>query len=128
MSKSVERYPCPCCGYLVFEELPGSYAICPVCFWEDDLSQLRFAYLGGGANRVSLLEGQHAYATIGACEARFVPHVRQPTGEDRREADWRPLDPERDNIEQAEIVTAAAETYSDDPTRLYYWRTTYWRR
>jgi len=33
-------YPCPCCGYLVFTEPPGSFEICPICFWEDDVSQL----------------------------------------------------------------------------------------
>jgi rubrerythrin len=36
------KYPCPGCGYLVFDEPPGSYEICPICFWEDDLAQLRF--------------------------------------------------------------------------------------
>jgi hypothetical protein len=25
------RYPCPCCGYLVLDEEPGSYEICPIC-------------------------------------------------------------------------------------------------
>jgi anaerobic ribonucleoside-triphosphate reductase len=32
------RWPCPCCGYQVFTGPPGSYEICPVCGWEDDLS------------------------------------------------------------------------------------------
>ncbi|MFJ2583135.1 CPCC family cysteine-rich protein [Streptomyces sp. NPDC087538] len=27
-----DRYPCPCCGRLVLDEMPGAYAICPVCF------------------------------------------------------------------------------------------------
>ena len=36
------KYPCPGCGYLVFDEPPGSYEICPICFGEDDLAQLRF--------------------------------------------------------------------------------------
>ena len=27
-------HPCPSCGFVVFEEPPGSYAICPVCDWE----------------------------------------------------------------------------------------------
>lgn len=49
------KYPCPCCGYLVFDESPGSYEICPICFWEDDLSQLRFPRMSVGANRVSFL-------------------------------------------------------------------------
>ena len=39
--------PCPSCGHLVFDEEPGSYSICPVCGWEDDLSQLRFVTTGG---------------------------------------------------------------------------------
>ncbi|WP_241494482.1 CPCC family cysteine-rich protein [Pseudomonas asplenii] len=30
-------FTCPCCGYAVFEEPPGSHDICPICFWEDDL-------------------------------------------------------------------------------------------
>ncbi len=128
MGNNHGRYPCPCCGYLVFDEDPGSYDICSICFWEDDLSQLRFAFMDGGANRVSLGDGQRAYAILGACEGRFVMYVRQPTGEDRRDAGWRPLDPTRDNIEDAQAVTNAAQTYPDDPTRLYYWRDTYWRR
>src|SRR5436190_23116503 len=46
-------YPCPVCGYLVFDEPPGSYAICPICFWEDDAIQLGFPLMGGGANSIS---------------------------------------------------------------------------
>ena len=122
------RYPCPCCGYLDFDEGPGSYDICPICFWEDDLSQLRFAYMGGGANRVSLLEGQRFYGALGACEARFVTQVRPPTGEDQRDAGWRPLNPTSDNIEDADAVPNSAQTYPEDTTTLYYWRDTYWRR
>ena len=45
--------PCPCCGYLVLPEA-GLYDICPICGWEDDISQLRFATMPGGANRPSL--------------------------------------------------------------------------
>ena len=37
--------PCPCCGYLVFDEEPGSYSICPICYWEDDAVQLQLARL-----------------------------------------------------------------------------------
>jgi Cysteine-rich CPCC len=30
---------------------PGSYEICPVCFWDDDLVQLRWPTYAGGANQ-----------------------------------------------------------------------------
>ena len=49
------KYTCPCCGYLTFSEPPGFYEICKICYWEDDLSQLRFTKIKG-ANNVSLIE------------------------------------------------------------------------
>lgn len=85
------EYPCPCCGYLVFEDSPGSYDICPICFWEDDLSQLRFQRTTG-ANHVSLVEAQRNYAREGVCELRFRSNVRAPTATDIRDPDWRPFD------------------------------------
>lgn len=42
------RFPCPCCGHLVFKDAPGSDEICPVCFWQDDIVQLRWPDFGGG--------------------------------------------------------------------------------
>lgn len=35
----MEKYPCPCCGYLTYP-VPQEEAIayiCPVCFWENDV-------------------------------------------------------------------------------------------
>ena len=52
----MSAFPCPCCGFLVFDEV-GSFDNCPVCRWEDDLSQLRFPR-ETGANRVALIEAQ----------------------------------------------------------------------
>ena len=49
------RYACPCCSYYTFEEKPsGTYYICPVCYWEDDIVQLEDPDFSGGANEVSL--------------------------------------------------------------------------
>ena len=111
----------------MFSESPGSDAICRICFWEDDVSQLRFARLGGGANRVSLLEAQRNFLALGAIEARFRGHVRPPGPLDRRDPTWRPLDEAVDAVEDALPGADHSTTYPADTTTLYYWRPTFWR-
>ena len=64
-------YPCPCCSGLVFDEPPGSYSICPICFWEDDQLQLAFPLMAGGANKLSLLQSQEEFLRIGASDPRL---------------------------------------------------------
>ena len=91
-------YPPPCCGYISLIDGPGQYDICSICFWEDDLSQLRFPTTIG-ANRVSLIDAQKNYTALGASEERLTQHVRRPTTADQRDPLWRPLDPNKDNIE-----------------------------
>ncbi len=59
-------HPCPCCGFMVFYEPVGSFNICPICFWEDDLVQLGFPDLAGGANKCSLIQGQQNFANFGS--------------------------------------------------------------
>ncbi|MFB4422198.1 CPCC family cysteine-rich protein [Streptomyces sp. QL37] len=49
-------HPCPCCGHRMLDAMPGSYEICPVCCWEDDGVQFRWLTVGGGANKVSLID------------------------------------------------------------------------
>jgi hypothetical protein len=76
-------YPCPCCGFLTLDEPPpGTFAICPVCFWEDDNIQGADPEYAGGANVVSLREARENFRTLGACEARFRNNVREPTPEE----------------------------------------------
>lgn len=53
-------HPCVACGFLVFDEPPGSFAICPVCGWEDDNVQAADPHYQGGANGISLVEAQRA--------------------------------------------------------------------
>lgn len=80
------RRVCECCGHRTLLDLcPGSYEICPVCFWEDDLIQARDPDFAGGANRPSLSEARRNYEMIGACEERALPHVRRPADD---EVDW----------------------------------------
>ena len=119
----VAKYPCPCCGYLVFGDSPGSYDICPICFWEDDLVQLRWPQLGGGANAVPLVEGQENFLKLGATEQRFAKNVRAVSPDDKREPGWRHIDA-TDFFEPE----ASRIPWPEEPTTLYYWRPTFWRR
>jgi hypothetical protein len=78
------RYACPCCGYLTLVEPPtGTYAICEVCFWEDDGVQFRNLDYEGGANKVSLNQARHSYREHGASEPDFMDNVRLPLPEEQ---------------------------------------------
>jgi hypothetical protein len=123
------KYPCPCCGYKVFDREPGSHAICPICCWEDNLVQLRFPTMPGAANVVSLEEAQKNFAEFGAAESRHRNQVRRPLSGEQQEPEWRRLDPGRDNPESPRSGIAYGDSYPEqDYTVLYYWRPTYWRR
>jgi len=123
-----ERYPCPCCGYRVNSLPPGYHEVCPICLWEDDLSQIRFMTMPGSTNHVSLLDAQKNFSECGAAEKRNADNTRQPDNDENREEGWRPIIPERDNIEQPHRGEDYATSYPQDTTVLYYWRSTYWRR
>lgn len=82
---SVEhRYPCPCCGYLTRgQETGGTYEICPVCFWEDDLVQFNDHDYRGGANKMSLNEARETFKEFGAKDWDKVEFVRPPKPEEK---------------------------------------------
>lgn len=73
------QFPCHCCGFLTLSDpATGSYEICPVCFWADDLVQNEDPEYAGGSNRVSLNAARENYVQFGACEPDFVGDVRPP--------------------------------------------------
>lgn len=113
------RYPCVCCGHLTMDDPPGSHQICPVCFWEDDVVQLRWPDYTGGANKPSLREAQRNFQRYGACDASVIDHVRPASDDEPREPHWRPIDPHRDTFEPNGVQLAA---WPDDRTVLYWWR------
>jgi len=119
----LDRHPCPSCGHLVFAEPPGSDDICLVCFWEDDLEQLRWPTYSGGANAVSLVEAQKNFSELGAIEERFAGDVRKPTDTEPLDPTWRPIH-DSDPFEGPDDSAA----WPEDKTMLYYWRPTYWRK
>ncbi|SHJ46675.1 Cysteine-rich CPCC [Nocardiopsis flavescens] len=119
------RWPCPCCGYLVLEDGPGMYEICPICFWEDDRAQLRWPLMAGGANRVRLVDAQRHYADHGVCREEDRPHVRPATDADRREPGFRHIDLLIDDIE---LAPDPRVPWPADLAGLYWWRPGFGRR
>jgi hypothetical protein len=76
-------YNCPCCGYKTLRER-GHYQICKVCFWEDDGQDEKDAdkVRGGPNGSLSLTQARANFLKFGACEERFMKHVRKPLPEE----------------------------------------------
>lgn len=109
--------PCPCCGFLTLEGEYGSYAICPVCDWEDDPVQLANPSSSGGANTRSLAEAQ-------ALALAKYPESLQVAVGNRRGRAWRPLsatDLEAANAKRAakhwnaQAILHESEAYWSEP-------------
>jgi hypothetical protein len=78
------RYACPCCDcFTLAEPPPGTFAICPVCRWEDDSVQFTDPDYTGGANQPSLRQARESFERIGASDARRLPRSRPPRDEER---------------------------------------------
>ena len=84
------KYYCPCCGYdTLKEEPPGTYDICPICFWEDDPIQFNDHDYEGGANQVSLRQAQINFEQFGACEEDMIKNVFNPDKSYKRNPSWK---------------------------------------
>ncbi|MFD8597524.1 type I-E CRISPR-associated endoribonuclease Cas2 [Kitasatospora sp. NPDC059646] len=121
------RRPCPCCGHLVFDlddGWPGSFAICPVCFWEDDAQQFRWPLMPGGANRVSLVEAQENVQAYGACDQHGCRFVRPPLEDEPVDPAWRPIDLTRDKFEDQDQV--GPRPWPDDKSVMCWWLPSFW--
>ena len=78
------RFPCPCCGCFTLIEPPSdTYALCPVCWWEDDGVQFRDPRRPRGANAASLEEARANFRRIGASDPRLLDFVRPPQPAER---------------------------------------------
>ncbi len=93
-----ERHYCLCCGYKTIEgyktnfgytKPPRTYAICPICFWQDDAVAYTHPDEVIGPNRVSLRQAQRNFIEFGATERRVLPYVHQPNTNDVRDPGWR---------------------------------------
>lgn len=81
---SRERGFCPCCGYrTLVPGRPGSYEVCPVCYWLDDLVGFYHPDAESDYNHVSLREARVNFRACGACTPAVADRTRDPLGEDR---------------------------------------------
>ncbi len=86
------KYTCPCCGYQTLSEPPpGTYEICPVCFWEDDGVQFADPDYEGGANRASLRQEQQLFLKREMNGSLQGAWVRLPRADEPKDPEWRPL-------------------------------------
>ena len=106
----MEKYTCPCCGYVVFTEKPGSHQVCPVCKWEDDVSQLKFV-TALGANFKSLLQAQNDCVVDESNNDLY-----------KKDESWRKIDKSIDHIIEPIDGHDYGSEYSNDLTELYYWK------
>jgi len=61
------------------EQPPGTFLICPVCWWEDDDAQFRRPDLVGGANGVSLEQARRNYSECGISDPAARRYQRNAT-------------------------------------------------
>jgi hypothetical protein len=79
-----KTYPCPCCGFLtMFGPIRHTLDTCPICGWEDDVSQIIEPDMDDGANTVSLNEARENYAKFGAIDEEALSYVRPPRPKER---------------------------------------------
>lgn len=77
------KFACPCCGYLTLPyKPPGTFEICPVCYWEDDNLQYAAPDRRGGANSICLREAKENFRRYGAISIEFLDAVRLPLQEE----------------------------------------------
>lgn len=114
-----DNFTCPCCGYKTFDEAPGSYDICPICFWEDDPVQLRFPQIGGA--NINLIDAQNNFEKYGAIEKRFVANVRKSNDSDIKDPLWRKFDFDKDRLNPSQKGYFENVKFVIDKEPEYYW-------
>lgn len=58
---------CPCCDFFTLSER-GGFEICPICYWEDEGSDLEALDQPSGANHITLREARRNFNELGACD------------------------------------------------------------
>ncbi len=72
------RCQCPCCDYISLPER-GEWLICPVCYWEDDGTDIDDLDRRSPCNHeMTLREARANFRAFGACERSMLKHVCPP--------------------------------------------------
>ncbi|MFC1879455.1 CPCC family cysteine-rich protein [Chloroflexota bacterium] len=109
-------FPCPCCGFMVFDEPAGCFEICGICNWQDDPVQLEYPGMHSGANRASLKECQDRILII------FPLKIMQHEGI-KRDIHWRPLRVEEciiQNKNKGSGINYFNAVIENDPPSVYW--------
>ncbi len=89
MKPTTEKFSCPCCGHFTISSpTPGSWEVCPVCFWEDSIGS---EDSWGADWEDDLLLAQRAYLKMGASHADWLGKVRTPLPDEMRSESWQTL-------------------------------------
>jgi hypothetical protein len=62
---------------------PGSFELCPICWWEDDSVQFEDQDYEGGANEPSLRQARLNFSKHGAIRPEDKMHVRPPNDDEK---------------------------------------------
>ena len=82
-------YQCPCCDYFTLHGR-GSFDCCPICYWEDDGTDLDRMDEVSTAHHITLRQARRNFEKLGACDQAAVALVvsesdRQGVRRERRD-------------------------------------------
>ncbi|MBS1994318.1 MAG: hypothetical protein JSS83_27590 [Cyanobacteria bacterium SZAS LIN-3] len=121
-SQPAYKFPCPCCGHLVFEK-PGDSLSCPVCAWEDSEEQLKDPFLPGAPNKPTLWQAQRNYMRLGISDESRLNVCSQTQNMYARDPEWRPVIEKIDDFGSPEHRATLVKA---DYKTLYYWKSSFW--
>jgi Cysteine-rich CPCC len=115
----MEYHTCPACGFKMFDELPGSFDTCEICWWEDDVLQLRNPLENTeGSNQKNLYDWQQEVLET-------YPLTVETVGEFMRDITWRPI--RADELPAPQDIPENGLDYfytRHDDEATYYWQRT----
>ena len=80
---------CPCCGYRTLSpDEPGSYEVCEICGWVDDLVGFYHPEAQSDYNHVSLSEARENVREGGTILPGMASDTREPGESDQRDPNY----------------------------------------